>query len=330
MAHRLLSKLTHLVITTPKLEESLIFYRDIVGLEVSGSQNGSHFLRGWGEHLLHSIELKHGDVGAVETIGWRASGEEELAMAVAKIEASGQGAGWVDPNFGRGKAYRYMDLSGHQHEVYWDVNRFKASGDMMPSMPNRAQRYNPRGCGVREIDHVTMNSTDIMRDVKWFGDLLGHQYMESIEAPDRTVFAMTTTGERGHDMAMVPELPGLKGRVNHISFWMDQRVELHRAADFLIDAGISIEFGPSRHGLGEQEFLYIREPSGLRVEFNAGGYRYAEPDWEPVVWNMEQGANVIHKNQAMPVSMFESFPSEKEIEVSEEAKQFFRDTTLFE
>ena len=152
--------------------------------------------------------------------------------------------------------------------------------------------------------------------------------MESIKAPHGTVFAMTTTGERGHDLAVVPELPGLRGRVNHIAFWLDQRVEFYRAADVLLDADIPIEFGPGRHGLGEQEYLYFREPSGLRVEFNAGGYRLSQPDWEPVVWTIDQGANVWSKNQGMPNTMFESFPKEHELEASEDAKSYFRSTTF--
>ncbi|HWU60966.1 MAG TPA: VOC family protein [Ensifer sp.] len=330
MAHKLLSKMTHLVITSPNLEASLACYRDVIGLEVSGEQNGSHFLRGWGEHYMHCIELKYGPVASVETIGWRTEGEEELEMAVARIEASGNGVGWVEPNFGRGRAYRYFDPSGHQHEVFWEVNRFKATGDMAPIFPNRPQRFKPRGCAVREIDHVTMNSQDILRDIQWYHKTLGHKHMESIHAPHGVVFAMTTTGERGHDMALVPELPGMKGRVNHIAFWLDQRVELHRAADVLLDAGYKIEFGPGRHGLGEQEYLYFREPSGLRIEFNAGGYRNAIPDWQPVDWTVDQGANVWYRNNSMPTSMFESFPVEEEVNASEEAKQFFRATTFFE
>jgi len=330
MTQKLLSKLTHLVVTTPKLEESLRCYRDVVGLEVSGEQNGSYFLRGWGEHYKYCVELKEGPVGSVETIGWRTEGEEELEMAMRRIEASGNGIGWVEPNFGRGRAYRYMDPSGHQHEVYWEVERYKATGDLAPLFPNRPQKFRPRGCAVREIDHITMNSQDIVRDIKWFQDTLGHKYMEYISAPRGVVFAMTTTSERGHDMALVPELPGLRGRVNHIAFWLDQRVELHRAADVLLDEGIDIEFGPGRHGLGEQEYLYFREPSGLRIEFNAGGYRNLIPDWEPVGWTVDQGANVWYKNNAMPESMFESFPKEHELEASEDARRYFRETAFFE
>ena len=107
-------------------------------------------------------------------------------------------------------------------------------------------------------------------------------------------------------------------------------VELHRAADVLMDADFPIEFGPGKHGLGEQEYLYFREPSGLRIEFNAGGYRNNIPDWDPVSWTIDQGANVWYRNNALPTSMFESFPIEAEIDASEDAKKFIRDTTFFE
>ena len=55
-----------------------------------------------------------------------------------------------------------------------------------------------------------------------------------------------------------------------------------RAADVLMEAGTHIEFGPGRHGMGEQTYLYFREPGGVRLEVNSGGYRIYQPDWEPV------------------------------------------------
>ncbi len=58
----------------------------------------------------------------------------------------------------------------------------------------------------------------------------------------------------------------------------------------------------------EQDYLYFRDPSGMRVELNAGGYRNYEPDLETVRYEPDAGSNVFYRNLSMPHSMFESFP----------------------
>jgi catechol 2,3-dioxygenase len=312
---KLVSKLSYVGITTPKLEASANFYRDMLGLEISREDADTVWFRGWGECYMHCVKLMAGEDAGLHVVGWRAQGAEQLEIAVRRLETSGHGLGWVDAEFGRGRAYRYKAPAGeHLHEIFWDVERYTPPPELVSAVPNRPQRYIQRGIGVREIDHVTVSSRGLLKDVAFFRDTLGHRYMEyvNLEETGQTVFAMTTTGERGHDMAFLPDAEHLTGRVNHIAFWVDQRDELYRCADLFLDAGVPIEFGPGRHGLGEQEYLYVREPSGLRVEINAGGYRNAVPDWQPVGWVPSQGANDWYRNVPYPRSMFQSFPLEKE------------------
>ena len=38
------------------------------------------------------------------------------------------------------------------------------------------------------------------------------------------------------------------------------------AADLYVEAGLTIEYGPGKRGVGENLFLYVREPGGMRVE----------------------------------------------------------------
>jgi len=76
----------------------------------------------------------------------------------------------------------------------------------------------------------------------------------------------------------------------------------------LMEAGAHIEFGPGRHGMGEQTYLYFREPGGIRLEINSGGYRNYQPDWQPVKWVPSQGSNTMYRNVSMPDSMTEAFP----------------------
>jgi len=317
MAERLLSQLAHVEILTPVPERSLAFYTDVMGLEVSGQQGQSVFLRGWGEWFHHSVQLTEAPQVGLGHIGWRAEGPEYLDRAVTRLEESGRGEGWHDGNLGHGRAYRYRAPYGeHLHEVFWDVERYAPPADKAPTLPNRPQRYQPRGAAVRSLDHVTIASPEILKDVYWYRDTLGHRFTEYIvaeEMQDLCVFAMTSTVHLAHDMAIVLDHSGVNERVNHVAFWVDQREELLRVAEVFLDADVAIEFGPGRHGMGEQDYLYVREPSGLRIELNAGGYRNFAPDWEPVRWLPSQGSNSIYRNIGMPETMMESFPPVAEL-----------------
>jgi catechol 2,3-dioxygenase len=107
---------------------------------------------------------------------------------------------------------------------------------------------------------------------------------------------------------LILDQSGVPGRIHHFAWWVDSRDELLRAADVLLGADIPIEFGPGRHAMGEQDYLYAREPGGARFEVNTGGYRLYVPDWETKKWYPSQGSNTFYRNVAMPDSMMEGFP----------------------
>lgn len=74
-----------------------------------------------------------------------------------------------------------------------------------------------------------------------------------------------------------------------------------------MERGIPIEYGPTFRGIGEQNCLYFREPSGLRIELSSGGYRNYLTDWSAKVWTASKGASSLYRN-SIPKSMQESFP----------------------
>jgi catechol 2,3-dioxygenase len=197
------------------------------------------------------------------------------------------------------------------HELFWEVERYTPPPGMESPFPNRPQRFVPRGIAARHIDHVTVATADPGADAEWYRDTLGHRFMEYTVIPDRpdwVVFAMTTVCERAHDMGLVWDPTPVPGRINHLAYWVDSREDLLRAADVLLNQDVAIEFGPGKHGMGEQDYLYFREPGGVRIELNTGGYRNYEPDFETVRFEPQQGSNVFYKNNVLPMSMFESFP----------------------
>ena len=81
-------------------------------------------------------------------------------------------------------------------------------------------------------------------------------------------------------------------------------------ADLYVEAGLTIEYGPGKHGVGENLFLYVREPGGMRVELFSGGYMLYSPDIFPFEWKVSQGSlNVWNPNQMIPDGyLFDAFP----------------------
>jgi catechol 2,3-dioxygenase len=319
MVNRLISQLAHVEVITPKPEESLRFYRDVLGLEVSGRANQSVYLRGWGEFFHHSLQLTEGPQPAVAHAGWRTEGPQELEETVARLERSGAGIGWRDSEVGHGPAFRYRTPGGHVQEVFWEVERYRPPPELAPLYPNRPQRYVPRGAAARRIDHVTFNTDDPLRDAHWYRDVLGYRHTETIRFDHVPVVlgAFVSTTPMSHDLGLIRDaldrsgrLSGVPGRTNHIAFWLDQREDVLRACEVYRENGIELEFGPGRHGVGENFFTYCREPGGMRVELFSNGYMQFAPDVYPFEWQVSKGSlNFWSPSQMAPEPfLFEAFP----------------------
>jgi catechol 2,3-dioxygenase len=313
MSNRLIAHLAHVEVLTPNPEESLAFYTDVLGLEESGREGQSVFLRCWGEWSYHSLQLTESDKPGLSHTGWRAWSPEDLDQAVKNLEGSGAGEGWFEGSVGHGPAYRYRGPGGHLHEIFWEIENYEPPPEMRSPYPDRPQRYVPRGIAPRQIDHVTVMTADTLGDARWYEQHLGSKFTEwtVLDDADIPVFAMSTNNEKSHDLGLIMDQSGVPGRLHHVAYWVDSRDELHRAADILLNADIPIEFGPGRHGMGEQEYLYFREPGGARIEINTGGYRLYMPDWEPKKWTPALGSQTFYRNLHMPDSMLEGTPPAK-------------------
>lgn len=323
--NRLIAHLAHVEVLSPRPEESLRFYADVLGLEESAREGRSVYMRGWGEWSFHSLQLTEAQEPGTGHVSWRAVSPEALEAAVARLEEAGAGEGWVEGDLGHGPAYRYRGPGGHLHEIFWEARRFEAPADARSPFPNRPQRFRPRGVAPRQIDHVTVMTADPKADAEWYARTLGSTFTEWTTMPgtEDPVFATVTNCEKSHDLGLVRDLSGARGRAHHVAFWVDTRDELLRAADTFLNEDVGIEFGPGRHGIGEQDYLYVREPGGMRIEVNTGGYRLYEPDWEPVRWRPEQGSNDFYRNVPYKPTMSEGFPH---VDLSAAAKETASDT----
>lgn len=306
---KLLSHLSYVEITSPDVEASVAFYVNQVGLTEVDRVDGSVYLRCWGDYYSYSVVVVPGAEPTLETMAWRTSSPEALGEAAKRIEAAGITGEWFDGHK-IGRAYRFVGPWGHSMTLHWDVERRQAPGQIASIYPDRPEKRSAVAGAPRQLDHVTIAASDVDAFAAWYNDVLGFRIMAKTildEAPI-SVFSVLTTNEKSHDLGVVLDGSSRAGRINHYAFWVDTREELLIAADVLMENGTPMEYGPSIHGIGEQSFLYYREPSSLRIELNTGGYRNYVPDWEPNTWKPSLGSSNMYRNGAMPMSMTESFP----------------------
>ena len=309
--HKLLAQIAFLEITSPDVEASATFYEERFGLRIVDRADGKVYLRCWGDYYKYSLVISHGETPGLKTMGWRTETNDDLDEAARRIEAKGITGTWSQKGNAIGRNYEFVGPYGHSMTLLWEIEGYVAEPGFESTYPDRPERRSSHAAAPRFFDHVTIAASDVDGFADWYSEVFGFRIMARTyldEAPVN-VFSVLTTNEKSHDLGIVKDTSSASGRVHHIAFWVDHPEDLVRTADLLIENGTPIEYGPSIHGIGEQHYLYFREPSTLRVELNSGGYRNYVPDWQAKDWKPSLGSNNFFRNWNMPNTMMESFPA---------------------
>ncbi len=268
---------------TPKPEESLKFFVDVMGMTVSGRKGESVYLRGWDDYERYSLKLTASKTSGMEHMALRARSPQALERRVAALKGSGFDIGWIDGDMGQGPAFRCRDPDGHIVELYYETEWYQAPPELKPALKNQAQRFPARGVNVRRLDHFNCLAVDIKANRMFFENYLGLPDSPSRSCSnDGTEAAMwMTMSNKSYDFAYTRDHYGTTGRFHHVTYALDSREEILRAADIFLENGVYIETGPHKHAIQQTFFLYVYEPGGNRVEVaNAGARLILAPGLE--------------------------------------------------
>lgn len=300
-----IAHLAHVELLTDRFEESLDFFVNVYGLSESGRDETSAYLRGFDDYEFHSLKLTRSETTGVGHIAYRAASPEALARRVARIESMGCGLGWTAGDLGHGPVYRFEDPDGHMFEIYYETNRFEAPQGQQAALKNIASRFHGRGVCVRRLDHLNLLATDVSAIERFMTEALGSIVTEKIVLDDGTLAGCWfTVNNKTYDIAFTLDHTRTRGRFHHVTYAVDQREDVLRAADIFLENGVYIETGPHKHAVQGTFFLYVYEPAGNRVEVaNAGARLILDPDWRPIVWTEAERK----KGQAWGLKTIESF-----------------------
>ena len=291
-----ISHLGHIELLTDKFDESLDFFVNVYGLTESGREENSSYLRGWDDYEFHSLKLTRSDATGIGHIAYRASSPFALERRIAAIEKLGCGIGWTRGDGGHPPAFRFRSPDGHAFEIYYETRRYEAPLEERPALKNIAQRYHCRGAAVRRIDHLNLLASDLPAFRDFMVESLGSRVTEQIVMDGgRLAGCWFTVNNKPYDLACTEDHTGARGRFHHVTYAVDQREDVLRAADIYLENGVFIETGPHKHAIQGTFFLYAYEPAGNRVEIaNSGARLILAPDWKTVTWTEAERRKARH------------------------------------
>ena len=134
-----IAKLGHVALVTSDLKKSLFFFKEVIGLEETEEVNGVHYLRATSDFQHHTLSLEAGDSGYVKHIGWRTKSKECVdgfkdLFVKNQIDFEELPKGTT---VGIGDSIRFKIPSGHTFELYYDVEKPKATNGNASILKNQ-------------------------------------------------------------------------------------------------------------------------------------------------------------------------------------------------
>jgi len=283
-----IAQLVSIALYTPRPDDSVAFFHDLLGMEISRREGQSVYLRAYEDFYQYTLKLTEAAQPGLEEVTWRASSPEALERRVKAIEAAGLGMGWTDQDYAQGRAYKFCTPDGHRMKVLWELDYFDAPPDLKSKLRNRPSKRPLRGVPVRRIDHVNLMVSDVVKNTDFMLDVLGFKLREQkIGEGGAVVGSWLSVSALVHELALMRDATGARGRFHHVAYWYGAPQHLLDIADIFAERDVRIESGPAKHGTTQAYFLYCFEPGGNRVElFGDTGYLIFDPDWQTVVWNV--------------------------------------------
>ncbi|MCE1186291.1 MAG: catechol 2,3-dioxygenase [Rhodocyclales bacterium] len=289
----------HVQLRVLDLEESVRFYRDVVGLVETGRDaRGRVYFKAWDERDHHSLVLREAPEAGMDFLGFKVLDAATLDALEAGVQAFGIGTERLPAGdlLATGERVRFTVPTGHRIELYAhkdDVGNGQSYTNPDPWVPGL------QGMAPVRFDHCLLYGTDIDATKRLFCEVLGFYLTERILMEDgKTELGIfLACSPKAHDIAFVRHAE--PGKLHHVSFLLESWEQVLRSADIMSMNRVSIDIGPTRHGVTRGATIYAFDPSGNRFETFCGGYQ-TYPDAHPLTWTWEEvGAAVFYHDRAL-------------------------------
>jgi catechol 2,3-dioxygenase len=244
------SAVRSVALSVPDLDKAEAFFTQTWHLDVVTRSADALYLRGTGaDHHLLALHRAEGPA-RIRCVTLRARHRDALdEVAQRAPQHGGRVLSPVGPvtEPGGGTAVTIADGDGRIFQLVWG-DALHADAREVVDRPSR-------------LAHAVLNSHDVETTRRFLEDVL------DFSLADRTrIMAFMRCNQDHHSLALGDTD---NDALNHIAFLMPDLESVMRGGGRMKDAGYGIEWGPGRHGPGNNAFNYFIGPFDVVIEYTA-------------------------------------------------------------
>ncbi|WP_338538972.1 VOC family protein [Janibacter terrae] len=259
--------LRSVTLRVPEVITAKDFYTQVWGLGLSEEDGNRFWLRGTGQDH-HILRLEEHQSNAMGGISFAVATPREVDEAARRLEAAGipllREPGRHDATAG-GYSLAFVDPEGRVVELASELNAVvHQDRDGYPSVP-------------RQLAHVVLNTVDIEAATQFYTQVLG---MRISDWSERQMAFLRCTPK--HHVIAFNQAPWTS--INHVAYELTSIDHFMRGIGNLKVHGIEPQWGPGRHGPGNNTFSYFTDPAGLVCEYTSEVEEIDEDSWLCRTW----------------------------------------------
>lgn len=252
----LYDRLCYVVLGTPKLEESIAFYRDLMGLELCSHEAGKYAVFRCSDSSADFVLFTNKQPGLLR-VGMKVKSQADLVAAAKHLEQRG---------------YQSAPLRDEQRELFGTGPGFtvleRGTGltfDFFDSTTTASTPFTPTLTNIQRLGHVVIRAKEL--DPVWATLRDDFNFVTSDYVENKAVWLRCYPNPLHHSFAVVRDD---NAGLHHINFMVSEIDDIGKARNRMADAGVDIVFGPGRHTPSGSVFLYFNDPVGMTMEFSYG------------------------------------------------------------
>jgi catechol 2,3-dioxygenase-like lactoylglutathione lyase family enzyme len=239
-------RIGHATFETPDVERQIDYYVNIFGLTLTEREKDRAFLSTrLGQQV---VVLEQGQHARCTKLAFESEPDENLAAVQKSLRSNGivasRKSGYTPAV---SDVLSFVDPKGTEIEIF-------THSRIVAADPT------PAGICVLKLGHLAFNVADIQQVVAFYRDVLGFRVSDW----RGDFFVFMRCGPDHHTVNFVSH--GDHVKMHHIAFEVKDWSEIQRACDFLGKHNYHLVWGPGRHIIGHNVFIYHRNPDGQIME----------------------------------------------------------------